>query len=95
MFVVCTGADRGLTHGLEVHAIASREVIKTLGDAPRLGSRPPTANRFAHASHERVGVAFGCVEFVFKALDVSGSLGAFHASFCPNHSPERHPPPKQ
>jgi hypothetical protein len=70
MFVACTGAGCGLTHRIEVHAIARRQVIETFGDAPRLRPRPPTANRFTHTRHERVGVAFGRVKFVFKALDV-------------------------
>jgi hypothetical protein len=70
MFVVGTAAGRRLTHRSEVHAIACRQVIETFGDAPRLRPRPPTANRFTHPSHERVGIAFGRVKFVFKALDV-------------------------
>ena len=46
------GAGSGRRHRLEIDAIGGRQVIETLGDAPRSRRRPPAALRFGQARDE-------------------------------------------
>ena len=65
-----TGTFGGRLHGGQVDAVALRQVIEALRDAPRTGFLPPGPEPLRQSGNERARVALGHVEGMFEVRDV-------------------------